>query len=163
MQSSWLIPFKFDYIFFSKMPGSYIAALCTGQTLKPITEHLINSATFQNYRQFTGSLFIPIGTKPPGSYLPLFYKNKAKTNNMDQCLSSTIKRLQQIFPFAYAGNADRSNIPNEVPRHNPDNCHNKDKRHFYLLWCGPDFHCDSWLDPPSRFGLAILGSHSINT
>jgi hypothetical protein len=41
MQNSWLIPFKFYYIFFSKMLGSYIAALCTG--LKAITEHLVNS------------------------------------------------------------------------------------------------------------------------
>jgi hypothetical protein len=46
MQNSWLIPFKFDYIFFSKMPGSYIADLCTRQTPQAITEHLINSSTY---------------------------------------------------------------------------------------------------------------------
>ncbi len=94
-----------------------------------------------------GNLFILIGTKPRSSYLPLSCKDRAKTNNTDQRLSSTIKRLERRFPFAYAGNADRSNIPNEVRQHDPDNCHNKDKRHFYLLWCGLDFHCDSWLDP----------------
>jgi hypothetical protein len=119
MQSSCLIPSKFYHPFFSKMPGLYIAAFCTGETLLAIIK-----------------------------YLPLSYKDRVKTSNTDQCLSPTIRRLQRMFPFVYADNANRSNIPSEIQRHNPDNCHNKDKRHFYLLWYGLDFHCDSWLAPP---------------
>jgi len=79
-------------------------------------------------------------------YLLLAYKTTVKTSNTDQCLLVITRRLQGTFHLFYVDNPNRPNIPIEVRQHNPNNFDNKDKKHFYRLWCKLDFDYDPLLD-----------------